>query len=120
MNKQKQRIAIAEFCGWDFDPQEASRWMSRGRLVKSPKGDLVFRYSIPDYLNDLNAMHEAEKMLTERQIVDYEVIIREVVANKIWFWYTPFAGEVYQLCHTTAAQRAEAFLKTIGRWEGGE
>jgi len=66
---------------------------------------------IPDYCNDLNAMHEAEKVLP-RQLyhVDYwqkgygrfQTIVSEMTV-------TPFSA--------TASQRAEAFLKTLGKWE---
>ena len=55
--------------------------------------------NMPDYLNDLNAMHEAEKVLNDHQWDDY----------------------ICQLGHAmgaTAAQRAEAFLKTLNLWTG--
>ena len=78
-----------------------------------PKGVLRFNHERPNYLNDLNAMHEAEKVLTLGQRVIYAdnlCIIwtgRDDRAVPIWFWIT----------EATAAQRAEAFLRTIGKWE---
>jgi hypothetical protein len=69
---------------------------------------------IPDYCDDLNAMHEAEKMLTEKGV-------------NMWWEYvgfinrcnpTPFGSET--AVHATANQRAEAFLKTLGKWEGAK
>lgn len=55
-----------------------------------------------DWANDLNAMHLAEKVLTQEQIIDYVI-------------------EVMQFSHepmlSTARQRAEAFLRTLGKWE---
>ncbi len=104
MTPEAQRIAIAEACGWtNVAP----------RIVKNVKhqGDdiTVGIWSdngwIPDYLNDLNAMHEAEKVLTYEQL--------EVYCNIL---HKPNHG-VYWAIHATAAQRAEAFLRTIGKWE---
>ena len=60
----------------------------------------------PDYLNDLNAMHDAEKVLTSSQIAPYVELFEEMSER----WSTPAFG--------TAAQRAEAFLKAIEKWEG--
>jgi hypothetical protein len=63
---------------------------------------------LPDYCNDLNAMHEAEKIIlndlkTWRQYVD---LIR-----------VQSAKSVNPIFHLTARQRAEAFLRTLGKWE---
>ena len=58
---------------------------------------------VPDYLNDLNAMHEAEKMLDFNQLRDMEDSV------SFRFAVLPF--------HSTAAQRAEAFLRTLDKWE---
>lgn len=91
MTNEQINIAIAEACGWAHPS--------------------VQPYAFPDYCNDLNAMHEAEKVLP-RQLyhVDYwqtgygrfQTIVSEMTV-------TPFSA--------TARQRAEAFLKTIGKWE---
>jgi hypothetical protein len=100
MNEEKQRIAIAKACGWEqFSPdKDPDFWYQPGwRLVVKTK-------DLPDYLNDLNAMHEAEKVLTKEQAEKYVTILCLQVQP------TP------QLYHATAAQRAEAFLKTIGKW----
>jgi hypothetical protein len=71
---------------------------------------------VPDYLNDLNAMHCAEEMLADDQWVEYRENIRTVVLGPVRY--------VSQWCkadiHSTAAQRAEAFLRTIGKWEEGK
>jgi len=73
---------------------------------------------LPDYLHDLNAMHEAEKILIEQGFQDKWLDeLAEVVvgANVHWSDYHCFP----QVNRATADQRAEAFLKTIGKWEGG-
>ena len=57
----------------------------------------------PDYCNDLNAMHEAEKVLDLDQ----------------WHKYASLIGrhDYRNLLNATAAQRAEAFLKTLNFWK---
>ena len=105
MNNKKQRIAIAEACGWTkighYEQEITGRKPTNG-----------FYEIIPDYLNDLNAMHEAEKMLTEHQWDEYERVLRLVCDGCSYF-----EGAGKELLHATAAQRAEAFLRTIGEWE---
>ena len=59
---------------------------------------------IPDFSGDLNEMHEAEKVLLAIQWYDYASRLNE----DCWHW---------ALIHATARQRAEAFLRTIGKWE---
>jgi hypothetical protein len=93
MNKEKQRIAIAEACG--FKCSEYSHEL----------GQLVAEFT-PDYLNDLNAMHQAEKVLTEDQ------------AEKFRAWLLKLNGYNHdRVVSCTASQRAEAFLRTVGKWE---
>ncbi len=63
MTDEQINIAIAEHCGWNFNPTWAKEWDSADRWVESAAGERMFRHAIPDYCNDLNAMHEAEKTL---------------------------------------------------------
>jgi hypothetical protein len=65
-------------------------------------GQIIAEFT-PDYLNDLNAIHEAEKVLNNVQRERYRT---ELV-------YSHAGRDVF----ATAAQRAEAFLRTIGKWE---
>ena len=60
---------------------------------------------MPDYLHDLNAMHEAEKVLTLAQRVDYTNNLAKI------------CGTEKEKVFATAAQRAEAFRRTIGKQE---
>jgi nanoRNase/pAp phosphatase (c-di-AMP/oligoRNAs hydrolase) len=64
-------------------------------------------YLLPDYLNDLNAMHEAEKVLTREQLDTYLYELHELIGHNHIERYAVTA---------TAAQRAEAFLKTLNLW----
>jgi hypothetical protein len=94
MTPEQQRIAIAEACGWTEMRMGAS-----DLIGTSPDGRISWQ--LPDYLNDLNAMHEAEKVLTKEQRWEY---IGNLGTEEAFTW---------TCLHATAAQRAEAFLKTL-------
>lgn len=99
MDKTKQRIAIAEFYGLKNIRMEWD-WMYGDRLVHG-NGTCV-----PNYLGDLNAVHEVEMSLDDIQIDMYK--------NYLCVIYTSPA----RIPHSaTAEQRVEAILKTIGKWE---
>ena len=68
----------------------------------------------PDYLNDLNAMHEAEEMLPSQdaQYGFCQWCMKLAAPNRS----TGFRENTWLATHATAAQRAEAFLKTIDKW----
>lgn len=106
-----QRIAIAEACGWRLrDPEDPSP--SEQQYWTSPDGrNHVFPHNLPDYLSDLNAMHEAEKVLTEMQWHRYLQELAKVVREK-----GQAEIRIAQYVRATAAQRAEAFLRTIDKW----
>ncbi len=102
MNPEKQRIAIAEACGWH--QSDKGWWFNR---EETNGGDP----EPPDYLHDLNAMHEAENTLGDKW-EDYRDALCGVCAtdcaidNKLsnpWW-------------NATSDQRAEAFLRTIRKW----
>lgn len=97
MNHDDQRIAIAEFCGWEHMVTIPAPWWANWRC------DNKFRKEIPDYLNDLLAMADAEKMLTEKERAKYRNYLLDRLQTNWGF--------------ATAAQRAEAFLRTIEKWE---
>lgn len=134
MDKEKQRIAIAEACGWkdirliEFFNEEGG-WTAPGGkrdyIQGMPNSYAPDGTEVPDYLSDLDAMHEAEKVLEDPQENG-----RLMATYCIWKLpavcgiYTKanessWAGSTmtYWLIHATAAQRAEAFLRTIGKWE---
>jgi len=97
MNPIKQRIAIAEACGWHS--------IIKTKGVK--KGQAIWPHTVvelPDYLNDLNACHEMEKALNKKQWNDYgDYLERMIDPVKNWI-------------HATAEQRSKAFLKTLNLW----
>ena len=99
MNRENQRVAIAEACGWEPLPEGHFH-------PDNPIGQ-----TMPNYLNDLNAMHEAEKIIPSQLFhVDYWQKgygrFQQILSG---LTITPYSA--------TASQRAEAFLRTIGKWE---
>lgn len=76
MKPELQRIRIAKACGFD-----ESHWLELG-------GGIVFGTSgsLPDYPNDLNAMHEAEVVIIKSgytAIRTYEDLLQKQIANII-------------------------------------
>jgi len=119
MTNEEINIAIAEACGYEW---VSNGWGCRflgsptersfGSDTQSPLCEDAYS-SVPNYCNDLNAMHEAEKwMISNLRLLDFwqfaEELKRIVPAN--------LGDDSY--IHTTARQRAEAFLTTIGKLEG--
>lgn len=68
-------------------------------LSVSVAGWEEFLVPLPDYCHDLNAMHEAEKVLTEWQDREYRALLVEITC--------------YKEHRATARQRAEAFVSTM-------
>ena len=101
MKQELQRIKIAETCGWEKANHLGLGWWRHPVEKTACTTD-----DLPHYLNDLNAMHEAEKLI--RQHREKRITYAHLLMN--------FAGDAY---HATAAQRAEAFLRTLGLWEEG-
>ena len=97
MNHEQQRIAIAKACGYTLSGG-LEWWTNNDGVHDEP----------PDYLNDLNAMHEAEKVFLKMETLCFW----ETYSNRL----TTSLG-CLDIFHATATQRAEAFLRTIGKWE---
>jgi hypothetical protein len=111
MTDEQMRIAIAEACGWnsireqDYDHGYSGNDVRQMWVGLSP--DLNEFEQLPDYCNNLNAMHEAEKVLTEKGVNAWWAYVAHINRNNP----TPFRAE--SAVHATARQRAEAFIKTL-------
>jgi hypothetical protein len=112
MTPEQQRIAIAEACGWKVHPKD--------RFIVIPPNaphSVQPLHTLPDYLNDLNAMHEAEKLLIFSTRQQYYQKLVEVVSGFIGVPEpAPYRVADIECCRATAAQRAEAFLRTLNLW----
>lgn len=97
--------AIAEACGW--------KQTSKGWWVNDNEGT-DYQPEPPDYHSDLNAMHEAEGTLPVDERTTYFQRLYDVTYHPN-DWSHGFAQIT-----ATAAQRAEAFLRVLGKWEDGK
>lgn len=100
----KQKIILAERLGWEYISQyTGSYWVSPDKEDAVKDSD-----NLPDYRHDLNAMHDVEKTLYERD----------------FFLYTVYIDTLTKICSgshkmsayresATASQRVEAFLSTL-------
>lgn len=102
MTPEAQRIAIAKSqrYEWSGSPRreqaDVPLW---GRIEDH------YETVLPDYLHDLNVCHEMEKSLPENKLWAMTVELTTVVPSD-----KPIA-------HATAAQRCEAFLRTLNLWD---
>ena len=100
MTDEQINAAIAEACGW-------TNVSARHRSGRCPGADELYvgHEFLPDYCSDLNAMHEAENFLRDANLLfEYGMHI----TNSHHYEY---------LLRATARERAEAFLRTLGKWE---
>lgn len=124
LTPEQKRVKIAEACGWTQvqggalpTPGGLSTLFGRWDLCGVIPGDSnksEYNQSfikIPDYLNDLNAMREAERVLTAEQHFEFR--------QNLWSIAVTLMGKPPKHCperyyiSATAAQRADAFLLTI-------
>jgi hypothetical protein len=104
MSDVQINIAIAEACGWIIIKA------CDGSLIGKPKNEQGPMDEIPDYCNDLNAMHEAVKTLPRNIKPRYFACLCFVVRGAISL------NGYSEATEATAANRAEAFLRTIDKW----
>lgn len=100
MTDEQINCAIADACGWRKED---------GVYMWTANGIDCTCHELWDWCNDLNAMHQAEKTLTGdlQNVFVYE--LRWITKSKFW--------SDFKHCHASARQRAEAFLRVVGKWE---
>ncbi len=115
MKAEAQRVVIAEACGWVYYPEHNHGFGGWGCCKIGQPVTSCDR--IPDYLSDLNAMHEAEKVFYSDP--DKSVRYAEFILDVLEIPHAFVGGGrcAFLTNHATAAQRAEAFLRAIGKWE---
>lgn len=95
MTNKQINITIAEAVGWEGHP-----------FLIDMMGNQFPGWDTPqNYSSDLNRMHEAEKVLSQMEQDQY------------WDHLKDITDEGFYHLHASARQRAEAFLRTIGKWE---
>lgn len=115
MKPELQRIAIAKACGWTIETtKDPQSWLFGGWPPNTPTYGLsihtTYYRELPFYLSDLNAMHEAEKVIPKGSHQEQMYLV-----SLGWnIDMTP--ADARRLSHATAAERAEAFLHTLNLW----
>ena len=99
MTDEQINAAIAEACGWRKE-DGVYMWTASGIDCTCPE--------LWDWANDLNAMHEVENRLEAKTSMMFGGWLLAICKGKNATW------------HATARQRAEAFLRTLGKWEEGQ
>lgn len=105
MTNEEINRTVAESVGWQIYADEADGGVC---WHKPHEG---YRKRSPDYCNDLNAMHEVE-MLMRGTLEQF---------HNDWARHRRFSEYQYRLMSrfgvsATARQRAEQYLRTIGKW----
>lgn len=103
MTTDEMRIAIAEACPSIAEIDEDNG----GTFWKRPDPFVIF-----DPLNDLNAMHEVENKLQPDEFPEYLRRLQVITQSEHCF----DVENRFFICHATAPERAEAFLKVKGLW----
>lgn len=113
MKPERQNIVIAEACGWrrDYFDEDSG---ARRYFWRNPANKNDIWSEPPNHLSSLDAMHKAEKMLTPQQQSDYHCHILALMPESM---HDCTETRLWNYVHATAAQRAEAFIKAIGKWE---
>lgn len=131
MNDRELNHHVALLCGWTYlkdfvgptdlgvGTSRGNAWLPPGKVLEKMEWFEVaelFRTEPPDYCNDLNAMHEAEKFLLPD---DASYSQRNYYANKLGSltnndngrgWQPLSNDDCFPILHATARQRAEAFV----------
>lgn len=128
MNQQEEmRLAIEEYLGWKRGHWQ--EWASTGSITvrngriwsqskaTSPDGKICDR--TPDFCGSLDAIHEAEELLTNQHREDYYSELFCLLPGDENFGPNFEGGEdviipsSFATIHATATQRAEAFCRTL-------
>jgi len=116
MSRELQRIQIAQACGW-----KNVHWYSDNSgpdilCGTPPKGSWQAKQKpypnehVLDYLNDLNAIHEAEEVIPDDATRGkYIRALAKVFGCEV-------ATPTFLMIHAKAADRAEALLKALNLW----
>lgn len=135
MTDNEKRIAIAKWCGWKHEiathanpierdgmrlPNSFAAWDIKQHCFWHPDREGVFA-DCPDYLGDLNAIHEAEKKLSTdgfeaSEWATYQEFLWNDVNKGIPFQNERVFDTEYMknFIHSPAKNRADALLKTLG------
>jgi hypothetical protein len=122
MKPERQLIAIAEECGWQDCEFIWPLQDCRGTPPETFKGDVKVTNNkvwawLPNYLGDLNEVHKVLTKLSGGSQNQHRIFSDhlEVIVCRTRLGPTESIG--WRKLTATAAQLAEAFLRTINKWE---
>ena len=111
MKPDEMRIALAQHEGWT-DIQEY------GCFIKGIEPGTGFDEPIPEYLNDLNAVHRIEATLNTVTLRHFYYFHLATQAETARDGSHKFGVNLcWATTHADAAQRAEALLRTFNKWK---
>lgn len=121
MTPEEQRIALAEWAGWKYSPAANSSIKHEAIMAWYRPGNSPWHLEqLPDYPNDINAVHELIHRLPSGL---REVTFISKLAKVCGFdpqgenaWDRLHAGR-FAVVNATATQRCEALLKTLNLWK---
>lgn len=104
------KLREGSFYGFNYDTKEACR---TGNIK-----DIADKKNYPE---DLNAMHEAESQAIDPHHIEKYASELYMAVERFWTadrWVKFGRLQInFALAHSTAAQRAEAFLRTLNLWK---
>ena len=107
LSQDEKRILLAKHFGWTDihggPPEGGMFW--RGANPKRPLG---LKEEIPDYFNDLNACHEAEKTILPAHGLRYSQALFDICNQD--------TCSSANMLHATAIQRAEVLGQILNLW----
>lgn len=106
--------------GYTSNPNEAwvgSEDVAANRVYSHDEPVTKHPAPLPDYLDDLNAVHEVENKMINK--IDFWVhLVCTVNGLEIQMIVRDFTvPEMYKASYATARQRCEAILRTLGKWK---
>lgn len=122
MTSTEIRIALAEWDGWEYHEPTSET----GDIEVYCKGSLGVRpRELPDYPNDLNAVHELEKKLNPQQESIYVERLSALIMSEAYRmeddannrWLKSELSSTDSTYRATASQRCEALLRTLNLWK---
>lgn len=113
MTEQEQRIAIAEFCGWENIRQVGTFTGPTVTVGDVPGLAQEITKELPDYTHSLDAIREAElKMSGDEWRIYLGFLTESRTIPRLMSM-----DEFHACWNSNAARRAKAMLRTIGKWK---
>lgn len=120
MKPELQIMKIAEACGY-IDPYVTTSGSVIAWANRNEDGKTWGTVGVPNYLDDLNAMHDACYYEFDGfPLVNPSIYAEALLDVVIRDTNIPCIEGCFYHINATASQRAEAFLKAIGQWEETE